>query len=83
MFLIETFLIETAIHGFKIKEVCWKQDHLSLVSYEEGLAKLSKMGKLVVLATTCKAIKHERRDTAKETLPYLMRFVHEILSCTH
>lgn len=64
------FLIEAAMHGFKIKEVfLGTKDHLSFMSYEEDLAKLSKMGEQVALAIIREAIKHERIDNVKENLP--------------
>lgn len=42
---------------------------MSFASYEEDLAKLSKMGEQVALAIIGEAIKHERIDNMKETSP--------------
>jgi glucosyl-3-phosphoglycerate synthase len=64
------FLIEAAMHGYKIKEVfLGTKDHMSFSSYEENVAKLSKMGEQVALAIISEAIKHERIDNVKETSP--------------
>jgi glycosyltransferase involved in cell wall biosynthesis len=64
------FLIEAAMHGYKIREVfLGTKDHMSFTTYEEDLAKLSKMGEQVALAIIREAIKHERIDNVKETSP--------------
>jgi hypothetical protein len=42
---------------------------MSFSSYEENVAKLSKMGEQVALAIIREAIKHDRIDNVKETSP--------------
>jgi len=61
------FLIEAAMHGYKIREVfLGTKDHTSFQSYEDDVAKLSKMGEQVALAIISEAVKHQRIDNITE-----------------
>jgi len=64
------FLIEAAMHGYRIQEVfLGTKNHTSLADYVEDLARLSKMGEQVALAIIREAIKYERIDNVKESMP--------------
>lgn len=45
------------------------KDHASFSSYADDLSKLSKMGEQVAIAIIREAIKYERIDNVKATLP--------------
>jgi hypothetical protein len=45
------------------------KDHTSLADYAEDFARLSKMGEQVALAIIREAIKYERIDNVKASLP--------------
>jgi hypothetical protein len=64
------FLIETAMRGYRIIGVfLGTKDHASFSSYADDLSKLSKMGEQVAIAIIREAIKYERIDNVKATLP--------------
>jgi hypothetical protein len=55
------FLIESAIHGYNIKEVFMgRKEHTSFEDYKEDVAKLSKMAEQVEFTITREAIKYDR-----------------------
>lgn len=61
-------LIETAMAGYKIKEVfLGTKSHRSHLSYATDVAKLAKMGEQVALAIIQEAIKYHRTDNALQT----------------
>jgi len=61
------FLIEAAMRGYKIREVfLGTKDHMSFRSYEDDVAKLSKMGEQVALAIIQEALKYQRIDNVEE-----------------
>ncbi len=63
-------LIETAMHGYRISETFMGiKDHASFATYEDNVAKLSKMGEQVALAIIRQAIKYRRIDNVTETNP--------------
>ncbi|MFQ5969737.1 MAG: glycosyltransferase [Nitrososphaerales archaeon] len=62
------FLIETAMAGYKIKEVfLGTKSHRSYLSYSTDVSKLAKMGEQVGLAIIQEAIKYHRIDNATQT----------------
>lgn len=62
------FLIETAMAGYKIKEVfLGTKSHRSYLSYATDVSKLAKMGEQVGLAIIQEAIKYQRIDNAAQT----------------
>ncbi len=64
------FLIETAMHSGKIREVfLGTKDHASFQAYADDVATLAKMGEQVALAIIREAIKYERIDNARVTCP--------------
>jgi glucosyl-3-phosphoglycerate synthase len=55
------FLIESAIHGYNIKEVFMgRKEHTSFEDYKEDVAKLSKMAEQVEFTIIREAIKYDR-----------------------
>jgi glucosyl-3-phosphoglycerate synthase len=62
------FLIETAMSGYKIKEVfLGTKSHRSYLSYATDVSKLAKMGEQVGLAIIQEAIKYQRIDNCMQT----------------
>jgi glucosyl-3-phosphoglycerate synthase len=62
------FLIETAMAGYKIKEVfLGTKSHRSYLSYATDVSKLAKMGEQVGLAIIQEAIKYQRIDNCMQT----------------
>ncbi|HLN44959.1 MAG TPA: glycosyltransferase [Candidatus Sulfotelmatobacter sp.] len=62
------FLIETAMHSGKIREVfLGTKEHASFQAYADDVATLAKMGEQVALAIVREAIKHNRIDNARVT----------------
>lgn len=62
------FLIETAMHSGKIREVfLGTKEHASFQAYADDVATLAKMGEQVALAIIREAIKYERIDNARAT----------------
>lgn len=63
-------LIEAAMHGYRISETFMgTKDHMSYLTYENNVAKLSKMGEQVALAIIREAIKYGRIDNVTATNP--------------
>ena len=61
-------LIETAMAGYKIKEVfLGTKSHRSYLSYSTDVSKLAKMGEQVGLAIIQQAIKYQRIDNCMQT----------------
>jgi len=61
-------LIETAMSGYKIKEVfLGTKSHRSYLSYATDVSKLAKMGEQVGLAIIQEAIKYQRIDNCMQT----------------
>lgn len=61
-------LIETAMAGYKIKEVfLGTKSHRSYLSYATDVSKLAKMGEQVGLAIIQEAIKYQRIDNCMQT----------------
>jgi glucosyl-3-phosphoglycerate synthase len=62
------FLIETAMAGYKIKEVfLGTKNHRSYLSYATDVSKLAKMGEQVGLAIIQEAAKYQRIDNCMQT----------------
>ena len=63
-------LIEAAVHGYRISETfLGTKDHMSFTTYEDNVAKLSKMGEQVALAIIREALKYRRIDNVTATNP--------------
>ena len=61
-------LIETAMAGFKIREVfLGTKTHRSYISYSTDVSKLAKMGQQVGMAIIQEALKYQRIDNAMQT----------------